>query len=83
MSSTICPGLKVQQDGAGCHWTEQYQVHKTEGESASSGNVSQFSLLRRAVMGELDIRRTNLDGVKIDYEQVSSLMADLGITVTE
>ena len=39
--------------------------------------------LRRTVMGGLDIRRTNIDGVKIDYEQVSSLMADLGITLTE
>ncbi|MFP2268011.1 pentapeptide repeat-containing protein [Citrobacter braakii] len=39
--------------------------------------------LRRAVTGELDIRRTNLEGVKIDYEQASSLLAFLGITVTE
>lgn len=39
--------------------------------------------LRGAVTGDLNIRRTNLEGVKIDYEQASSLMADLGITVTE
>ncbi|EIZ5935687.1 Qnr family pentapeptide repeat protein [Salmonella enterica] len=62
------------------------------GSDLSGGDFSNFNWrsadvtncdLRRAVMGELDIRRTNLDGVKIDYEQVSSLMADLGITVTE
>ncbi|EHJ4202533.1 Qnr family pentapeptide repeat protein [Salmonella enterica] len=39
--------------------------------------------LRGAETGELDIRRTNLEGVKIDYEQASLLMADLGIIVTE
>lgn len=39
--------------------------------------------LRRSVTGELDIRRTNLEGVKIDYEQASSLLAFSGITVTE
>lgn len=39
--------------------------------------------LRRSFMGELDIRRTNLEGVKIDYEQVTTLMAYLGITVTD
>ncbi|EBS4103903.1 Qnr family pentapeptide repeat protein [Salmonella enterica subsp. enterica] len=62
------------------------------GSDLSGGNFSSFNWrsadvtncdLRRAVMGELDIRRTNLEGVKIDYEQASSLMADLGITVTE
>ncbi|EBC7388814.1 pentapeptide repeat-containing protein [Salmonella enterica] len=39
--------------------------------------------LRRAVTGELDIRRTNLEGVIIDYERASSLMTFLGINVTE
>ncbi len=39
--------------------------------------------LRGAVTGELDIRRTNLEGVKIDDEQAVSLMAYVGITVTE
>lgn len=39
--------------------------------------------LRRSIVGELDIRRTNLDGVTIDYEQVEMLMASLGVTLTE
>ncbi|EDV0116665.1 Qnr family pentapeptide repeat protein [Salmonella enterica subsp. enterica serovar Bareilly] len=62
------------------------------GSDLSGGDFSCFSWraadvtncdLRRAVMGELDIRRTNLEGVKIDDEQASSLLAFLGITVTE
>lgn len=62
------------------------------GSDLSGGDFSGFSWraadvtncdLRRAVSGEIDIRRTNLEGVKIDYEQASSLMAYLGITVTE
>jgi hypothetical protein len=31
--SEVLTALKVQQDGAGCPWTEQFQSHKTEGES--------------------------------------------------
>lgn len=50
--------------------------------TGSSADVTNCDL-RGAVTGDLDIRRTNLEGVKIDYEQASSLMADLGITVTE
>ncbi|HCD0607985.1 TPA: pentapeptide repeat-containing protein [Salmonella enterica subsp. enterica serovar Infantis] len=62
------------------------------GSDLSGGDFSGFSWraaditncdLRRSVTGELDIRRTNLEGVKIDYEQASSLLAFLGITVTE
>lgn len=62
------------------------------GSDLSGGDFSDFSWraadvtncdIRRAVTGELDTRRTNLEGVKIDYDQASSLMAYLGIIVTE
>ncbi|AIN19412.1 pentapeptide repeats family protein [Yersinia rochesterensis] len=48
----------------------------------SSANFTHCDLTNSAI-GELDIRRNDLEGVKLDSDQVSQLMGRLGIIVIE
>ncbi|NIL24833.1 Qnr family pentapeptide repeat protein [Yersinia mollaretii] len=48
----------------------------------SSANFTHCDLTNSAI-GELDIRRNDLEGVKLDSDQVSELMGRLGIIVIE
>ena len=46
-----------------------------------SGDITNCDL-RGAILGDLEVRRTNLEGTQMDIEQITELMVALGITIS-